>query len=109
MRRRLLAVTADTTLDFVDARALHPEWEERAGAVVDVDTPDSGGRRAGGLRGHEPDGEDARVHLSLELDAAALEAVPRHVDRLELSPADARALAADLLAAADDAEPGGHG
>jgi hypothetical protein len=112
MRRRLLDVTAHTTLDFVDARALHPDWAEPAGAVVDVDTPgrgDARGRAGGGVRGHGPSSEEPRVHLSVELDAADLEALPRHVDRLELSPADARTLAADLLEAADAAEAGEDG
>ncbi|MFT4880874.1 MAG: hypothetical protein ACI9HI_000872, partial [Salinirussus sp.] len=94
MRRRLLDVTAYTTLDFVDARAVHPDWEETAGAVVNVDTPDSGtgrGRAGGGVGGGRRD-DDEVVHLSVELDAADLGDLPRHVDRLDLSPADARTL-----------------
>jgi len=112
MRRRILDVTAYTTLDFVDARAVHPEWEEPAGAVVDVETPDSGttrGRAGGGGGGDGRDSDDGVVHLSVELDAADLENLPRHVDRVDLSPADARTLGRALLTHADEAEAGGGG
>lgn len=101
MRRRMLDVTAHTTLDFVTARALHPDWQEEASAVVDVDTPGTSGRG----RTAEPEERAAgRVRLSVELDASDLTELPRHVDRVELSPAEARALAADLLEAAENAE-----
>ncbi len=112
MRRRLLDVTAYTTLDFVDARAVHPDWEEAADAVVDVDTPDGGaarGRAGGGVGGGGRDDDDGVVHLSVELDAADLRNLPRHVDRLDLSPADARTLGQALLEHADEAETGSEG
>lgn len=111
MRRRLLDVTAYTTLDFVDARAVHPDWEEEAGAVVDVDTPDGGTARGrgGGVGGGGRDDGAGVVHLSVELDAADLGDLPRHVDRLDLSPADARTLGRALLEHADEAEAGAGG
>ena len=92
MRRRLLDVTAYTTLDFVDASAFGVDWTDEAPAVVDVDTPDAS--------------EDATgvVRLSVELDGTRLDEVAPHVDRLELSPAQARTLAEDLLAHADRLE-----
>jgi hypothetical protein len=92
MRRRLLDVTAYTTLDFVDASAYGIDWTEDAPAVVDVDTPDD----------HE-EGADV-VRLSVELDGTQLEEVTPHVDRLELSPAQARTLAENLLQHADRVE-----
>jgi hypothetical protein len=92
MRRRLLDVTAYTTLDFADAVAFGIDWTDEAPAVVDVDTPD--------------DHEDAEgvVRLSVELDGTDLERVTPHVDRLNLSPAQARTLAEDLLTHADRVE-----
>ncbi|WP_380680494.1 DUF6360 family protein [Salinigranum sp. GCM10025319] len=92
MRRRLLDVTSYTTLDFVDASAFGVDWTDEAPAVVDVDTPD--------------EHEDATgiVRLSLELDGTGVEEVRPHVDRLHLSPEQARTLADDLLEHADRAE-----
>ncbi len=92
MRRRLLGVTAYTTLDFVDASAYGIDWTDEAPAVVDVDTPDD----------HE-DLDDV-VRLSVELDGTQLEEVPPHVDRLDLSPAQARTLAEELSTYADRVE-----
>jgi hypothetical protein len=92
MRRRLLDVTSYTTLDFVDASAFGVDWTDESPAVVDVDTPD--------------DHEDVEgvVRLSLELDGTGLDGVPPHVDRLELSPGQARTLAEDLIEHADRVE-----
>jgi hypothetical protein len=88
MRRRILDVTAYTTLDFADARALGPDWEEDATAVVDVDVPD------------EESEEQQAVRLSVELDRG-VDRLPPHVDRIDLTPAQARELAADLTEYAD--------
>ena len=92
MRRRLLDVTAYTTLDFVEGRAYGTDWEEQAPAVVDVGTPE--------------ESEDATgvVRLSVELDGTDLERLEPHVDRLALTPAQARTLAADLTEHADRVE-----
>jgi hypothetical protein len=90
MRRRLLDVTAYTTLDFVDASAFGADWTDDAPAVVDVDTPDTN------------EGATGVVRLSVELDGTRMDEVAPHVDRLELSPAQARTLAGDLLTHADE-------
>lgn len=92
MRRRLLDVTAYTTLDFVDASAFGIDWTDEAPAVVDVDVPDEHEDAAGVVR------------LEIELDGTDLERVTPHVDRLHLSPAQARTLADDLVAYADRVE-----
>jgi hypothetical protein len=92
MRRRLLDVTAYTTLDFVDASAFGVDWSEDAPAVVDVGTPD------------DEEELDGVVRISLELDGTELERVDPHVDRLDLAPAQARALAEDLITYADRVE-----
>lgn len=84
MRRRILDVTAYTTLDFVGARALGADWNEETAAVVNVDIPD------------REDGNPEVIQLSLELDGTGLEQVPPHVDQLDLSLAQARTLADDL-------------
>lgn len=88
MDRRLLDVTARTTLDFLDARAEGVDWTDEAAAVLDVYTPR----------------DDEAVTLALELDPSDLEHVPQHADRVGLSAEQARTLAADLEAAADAAE-----
>lgn len=93
---RLLDVTAYTTLDFVEARVEGRGWTDRAVGVANVD-----------VRGEEPSGEPTAVTLSLELDDADVEAIPQHATRLDLSAADARALAEALLdcAVTVDGEP----
>jgi NADH:ubiquinone oxidoreductase subunit D len=92
MHRRLLDVTAYTTLDFVEASALGVDWTEAAPAVVDVGTPED----------HED--LDGVVRLSVELDGTELHRVKPHVARLDLSTAQARTLAADLVEYADRAD-----
>lgn len=92
MRRRLLDVTAYTTFDFLDARAEGVDWTDEAVAVLDVDAPK---------------GEES-VTLAVELDPSDLDGVERHVDRLDLSPEQARTLADELGDAAADAESGGR-
>lgn len=39
MNRRFLDVTANTTLEFVDGRAVGDDWSEAAAAVLDVESP----------------------------------------------------------------------
>ncbi len=86
MHRRITDVTAHTTFDYVEARALGPDWSDDAVAVMDV----------------TPDGE--AVSLALELDPDDLDNVDAHADRVRLSPDQARTLAAELRVAADDLE-----
>lgn len=85
---RLLKVNAYTTLDYVEAEVEGHELADEAPAVLNV-TADR----------HDPD----HVELALELDDA-LDAVPHHVDRVPLSPAQARAIATDLEKYADRVE-----
>jgi hypothetical protein len=87
MRRRILDVTAYTTLNFVDASAYGGDWSEDAPAVVDVDVPDEESPEV--------------VELDIELDGKELDRVPPHADRLSLSPTQARTLADDLREYAD--------
>jgi len=89
MDRRLLDVTAYTTFDFVPAQATGSDWLEEAVAVLDAGVPD-----------HDPE----RVELSLELDPSDLDRLDHHADIVTLSPSEARELAADLEAAANEAE-----
>ena len=90
MTRRLLDVTANTTLDFVDGRAAGVDWTDDGVAVVDVESPR----------------DEEAVTLGLELDPADLDRLDHHADYVTLSPDQARTLAADLEAAADAAERG---
>ncbi len=89
MTDRLLKVNAYTTLDTVDAAAVGHDFEDRALGVLNV-TAD---RR-------DPD----EVYLELELDATALDTVPAHADRVRLTPAEARTVAAALEKQADRVE-----
>jgi len=89
MNKRLLDVTSYTTFDFVQAQAVGDDWFEEAVGVLDASVPD-----------HDPD----CVELSLELDPSDLTELDHHADIVKLTPSEARELAADLEAAADDAE-----
>ena len=89
MHRRFLDVTSRTTFDHLPARAEGDGWTRESIAVLDVESPR---------------GED-QVELGFELDGST-EALPHHVDRVPLRPEQARALAADLEAAAAAAERG---
>lgn len=88
-RRRLLDVTAYTTLDHVVGAVEGPDWDEESIAVVDASVPDD---------------RPAPVELALEFDPGSLDRVPPHADRLSLSPEQARTLAADLRDCADRLE-----
>ncbi|WP_254762314.1 DUF6360 family protein [Natrinema marinum] len=89
MSDRLMTVNAYTTLDYVEGKAIGEafEWESVAvvNATADREAPDS-------------------VRLQLELDNLAEEYLPKHMQELELTPSQARALAADLEKHADRVE-----
>lgn len=89
MGDRLIEVSAFTTLDVADGHAYGPDWQDDAAAVVDVDTPETGGT----------------VSLRIELDPFGLEHLDGHVDSVSLTPVQARLLATALEDAAFDAEP----
>ncbi len=81
MSDRLLSVTAHTTLDYVEGKAVGETFEWESVAVVDATT----------------DRQDPEsVRLQLEFDNLSEEYVPKHMAELELAPEQARALAADL-------------
>lgn len=81
MPDRLLKVNAYTTFDLLDAEAEGHDFEESALAVLNVTAPRK-----------NPD----HVALELELDNAQLTELPAHADRVRLSAAEARTLAAEL-------------
>ncbi|WP_253737256.1 DUF6360 family protein [Halohasta salina] len=81
MSDRLLSVNAYTTLDLLDGEAEGHAFTESAYAVVNATAPRK-----------QPD----HVKLEMELDNAELEHLPAHADRVRLTPAQARELAADL-------------
>lgn len=89
MSGRILDVNAYTTLDYAEGRVDHHGGSEAAVAVVNATAPRD---------------DPEHVELQVEMDATDLESVPPHADRVTLAPEQARALAADLAAAADDAE-----
>ncbi|MFD1565834.1 DUF6360 family protein [Haloarchaeobius amylolyticus] len=81
MADRLMKVNAYTTLDLVDAVAKGHDFETESMAVVNAtanrDDPDC-------------------VRLQIELDNMTEDHLPAHMDALELTPEQARTLAADL-------------
>ncbi|MDZ5811845.1 DUF6360 family protein [Halorubrum sp. AD140] len=89
MPDRLLRVNAYTTLDYVDARARSHDVETEAPGVVNATAPRE-----------NPD----HVDLQIELDDTAVDWLPAHADEIELTPAQARTLAAALESAADRVE-----
>lgn len=89
MTARILDVTAHTTFDFLDARAVGKDWTDEGVAVLDVTTPRE---------------EPGVVRLGIELDHTDLGNVPPHADSVVLSPSEARTLATDLEAYADEAD-----
>ncbi|AEH38004.1 DUF6360 family protein [Halopiger xanaduensis] len=91
MSNRLISVTGYTTLDYVDAVAEGETFEWESIAVVNATTD----REA-------PD----RVRLQVELDNATEEHLPKHMTELELTPDQARTLAADLETYAEQVEDG---
>ena len=93
MADRILAVNAYTTFTLLDAELEGHGWRTDASAVLNVTTGDGA-----------DDSADERIVVELELDNTATEDVPPHADRLDLSPAEARELAAELESYADRAE-----
>lgn len=81
MNERITSVTAYTTLEFVDCAALGHDWTEEGSGVLNVSAPDEG-----------PD----RVELQFELDGLDVERLPSHADRIDLTPEQARTVAAAL-------------
>jgi hypothetical protein len=81
MPDRLLKINAYTTFDMLDGSAEGHEFSEEAFAVLNVTAPRK-----------NPD----HVTLELELDNTQLTALPAHADRVTLSAAQARELAAEL-------------
>jgi hypothetical protein len=88
MADRIVRVNAYTTFTLLDGELEGHGWQTAAPAVLNVTT--------GG-----DDGDD--VVLELELDNTETDDVPPHADRLGLSPAEARELAAELESYADRA------
>ncbi|WP_293028502.1 DUF6360 family protein [Natronococcus sp.] len=89
MADRLMKVNAYTTLDLVDAVAKGHEFETESLAVVNA-TADR----------EEPD----CVRLQLELDNMTEEHLPAHMEEVQLTPDQARTIAADLEKHADRVE-----
>jgi hypothetical protein len=89
MADRIMTVNAFTTLDLVEARAEGHGFEEEAYATLDVTSPRT-----------EPD----HVELQLELDNTQLEEPPAHAETVELTPEQAREVAAALEEHAADVE-----
>lgn len=81
MSDRLISVTAYTTLDYVEAVTKGVDFEWNSVGVVNA-TADR----------EDPD----CVELQVELDNVAEEHLPQHMETLELTADQARALAADL-------------
>lgn len=86
---RIMKVNAYTTLDLLEGEAEGHGFQEEAYAVVNVTSPRE-----------DPD----HVSLQLELDNTQLEHLQAHADRIRLSPAEARELAADLEEHAEKVE-----
>lgn len=82
MADRILTVNAYTTFDLLEGVAEGHGWEEEALAVLNVTTDSR----------EDPDA----VELQAELDNTDLDELTPHADRISLSAADARELAAEL-------------
>ena len=81
MPDRLLKINAYTSFDTLEGSAQGHDFDEEAFAVLNVTAPRK-----------NPD----HVTLELELDSTELEHLPAHADRVTLSVAQARELAAEL-------------
>jgi hypothetical protein len=81
MPDRLLTINAYTTFDTLDGSAQGHDFDEEAFAVLNVTAPRE---------------NPHHVTLELELDNTELEHLPAHADRVRLSAAQARELAAEL-------------
>ncbi|MES3516112.1 MAG: DUF6360 family protein [Natronomonas sp.] len=82
MADRIMKVNAYTTLDLLDGEAEGHGFTEEAYAVVNVTSPRK-----------NPD----HVTLQVELDNTQLDTLEPHADTVELSAAEARTLADDLI------------
>jgi len=89
MADRILSVNAYTTLDLLEGTVEGHGFTEEAYAVVNA-TADR----------EDPD----HVELQVEFDNTQLDEVPAHADKVQLSAAEARELAADLEKYADRVE-----
>ncbi|NGM70312.1 hypothetical protein G6M89_15055 [Natronolimnobius sp. AArcel1] len=89
MSNRFISVTASTTLDYVTASATGESFDWDSIAVVNATTDRT-----------NPD----CVRLQTELDNVNETHFPQHLVELELTPSQARTLAADLEAHADHVE-----
>jgi len=90
MSQRILDVTANTTLDFVDAAAHGPGWRDEGAAVLDVRTPTE---------------EPERVTLDLELDPTIQEHTTAHAETVSLTAEQARTVASALEEEASNTDP----
>ena len=89
MNERITSVTAYTTLDLVDGAAVGYDWTEDGSGVLNVTASDE-----------RPD----RVELQFELDGLDVDRLPNHADRVDLTPEQARTVAAALTEYADRVE-----
>ena len=85
---RIVGVNAYTTFTLLDGEVVGHDWQTEAPAVLNVTTAGDG------------DG----VVVELELDNTVVNDTPPHADRVGLSPAEARELAAELESYAGRAE-----
>jgi hypothetical protein len=89
MSDRLLSVTGYTTLDYVEGKAVGEAFEWESVGVVNATA----------------DREDPEaIRIQFELDNLSEEHLPKHMTEFELTPDQARALAADLEKHADRVE-----
>jgi GMP synthase-like glutamine amidotransferase len=86
---RILRVNAYTTFDLLEGTVEGHGFEEDAYAVLNVKTARK---------------DPENVELQVELDNTEIDAVPAHADKVTLSPAEARELAAELESAAETVE-----
>jgi hypothetical protein len=94
MNERITSVTAYTTLDLVDGAAVGYDWTEEGSGVLNVTASDE---------------ESDRVELQFELDGLDIDRLPNHADRVDLTPEQARTVAAALTRYADRIEDGDAG
>ena len=86
---RIMTVNAYTTFDLLDGEITGHGFDEEALAVLNVTSPRK-----------NPD----HVSLQLELDNTQLDSVKPHADKVTLTPAQAREMAAELEEHADKVE-----
>jgi len=86
---RIMTVNAYTTFDLLDGEIEGHGFDEEALAVLNVTSPKK-----------NPD----HVSLQLELDNTQLDSVKPHADKVTLTPAQAREMAAELEKHADKVE-----